>query len=268
MSSTYDLGDVVPLGITIKDSNGDLADATTVTCTITLPDGTTEAGTVTHASTGSYTCDYAPATVGRYLVAWAATGTNASALNDVFDVRVGGSQLVSLAEAKAHLQIADTTTTYDDEITRFVDVVTELCESYTGTALYARTVTETHDGGDTVLLLRRLPVVSVTSVVVDGTTQSTDSYAVDTVSGLVRSLAGAIGSDPQDTVVTYRAGRSTVPARARHAALEALRHLWATQRGAMSRASLNGDDYVSGMGWSLPRRVMELLDDLRVSGIG
>lgn len=268
MSSTYDLGDVVPLGVTIKDSNGDLADATAVSCTITLPDGTTEAGTVAHPSTGSYTCDYSPASVGRYLVAWSATGSNASALSDVFDVRTAGAQLVSLGEAKAHLNIADSTTTYDDELTRFIDVVTELCEAYTGTALYARSVTETHDGGDTVLVLRRPPVVSVTSVTVSGSTVSSDSYVVDTVSGLVRSLTGSIGSQPQDTTVVYRAGRSPVPARARHAALEALRHLWATQRGAMARSTLNGDEYVAGMGWSLPRRVMELLDDLRVSGIG
>ncbi|MEI6565953.1 MAG: hypothetical protein WCR20_04725, partial [Verrucomicrobiota bacterium] len=98
---TYDQGDVVPLGISVTDSNGALANATTVTCTIYLPDGTSTSGTVTNASTGLYNCDYTPAQVGRYTVRWVATGTNASAFQDLFIVRdFSDIGIISLDDAK------------------------------------------------------------------------------------------------------------------------------------------------------------------------
>ncbi len=62
----YDLGDVVPLGITITDANGLVANASSVTCTIYLPDNTTVTGTVVNADTGLYNCDFVPSQSGRH----------------------------------------------------------------------------------------------------------------------------------------------------------------------------------------------------------
>ena len=58
-----DLGDVVPLAVTVKDSSGTAANTTTVSCTITLPDLTTTTTSVTNATTGSYTATYTPTPV-------------------------------------------------------------------------------------------------------------------------------------------------------------------------------------------------------------
>lgn len=84
--TTYDLGAVVTLSVAITNPAGAPADATAVTCTVTLPDGTTATPTVSHPATGSYTCTYTPAAVGAYRVHWVATGSNASAKVDTFTI--------------------------------------------------------------------------------------------------------------------------------------------------------------------------------------
>ena len=139
---TYDLGDVVPLGITITDSTGANANASAVTCTITLPDGTTSTGSVTNPSTGLYNCDFSPSQTGRHAVRWVATGTNASAYTDEFTVRdYADLGLLGLDEVKSHLNISATDTTLDEELRRFIDAATDLAEQYLGQILGRKTFT-------------------------------------------------------------------------------------------------------------------------------
>lgn len=68
-----------------------LADATTVAVDILDPAGVTTTYTlagaqVVHASTGTYTLTYTPATAGHYAFHWHSTGTVATALDGSFDV--------------------------------------------------------------------------------------------------------------------------------------------------------------------------------------
>lgn len=83
--TAYDLGDVVTLTATIRDDDGQPVDATAVVCTVTAPDATTTP-TVNNPATGVYTVTIEPATAGRYLARWVATGTNAAAFVDSFTV--------------------------------------------------------------------------------------------------------------------------------------------------------------------------------------
>lgn len=266
---SFDLGDVVPLLFTLVDVDGNVANATTVSVTVTLPDASTASGgTVTSSTTGSYEATYFPTAAGRHLVRWVATGTATGSYTDAFDVvDPADVPVVSLADAKAHLNI--TTTVYDEELRRFLGAATEMCESWVGRPLRRRTVSETHDGGRTVLLLRQVPVISVTSVVEDGTTVS--DYALDADNGLLyRDDTGAAtwAGERQDVTVAYVAGWTAPPADVQQAVLEALRHLWTTQRGGMdARTPFSGDEYASGTGWSLPRRVMELLQPYLLKGV-
>lgn len=101
--ATYDIGDVVTLTCTVRDEAGALADAEAITCTITLPDGTTTSPTPTHPSTGTYTATYTPAVAGRFAVKWLATGANAGAFADDFTV-VAGVPLLTRSHLEAHLQ--------------------------------------------------------------------------------------------------------------------------------------------------------------------
>lgn len=82
----FDLGDVVPLTVDIRDANGVLAAAGAVTLTITLPDDTTVTPSVVTPSIGRYQFDYVAPQAGRYVVRWLATGVNASAHVDTFEV--------------------------------------------------------------------------------------------------------------------------------------------------------------------------------------
>jgi uncharacterized phiE125 gp8 family phage protein len=271
--STYDLGDVCRLAVQITDSTGTLANATAVTLTVTLPDGTTSGSlTPTNTATGVYQYDYTPTAVGRYGVRWVATGTNAGAFTDVFTVLDPAElPVVGLAEAKRYLNV--TASTDDEEIRRMLGVATDLCERYTGRALRRKTVSESFasDGCAPVLVLRQVPVLSVSSVSENGTAVS--SYTLRGDLGLLaRGSATAPSSWAFGTVdVTYTAGYSDPPAVAVEAVLVVLRHLWDTQRG--SSAGLPGlggtdDGYTPGASYALPRRAQELLAPLRVAAIG
>lgn len=264
---TFDLGSTVRLSASIVDADGAAADPTAIALTVTLPDGTTAVATPTRASTGSYTADYATTAAGRHLAAWIATGANASSYYDVFDVRDPADlPVVGLADAKAHLNIA--VTTYDAELRRYLDAATDMCEGYAGRSLRRRSVTESHDGGSTAILLRQTPVLSVSSVVADGTALS--GYAIDLPNGILRADDDGSTTFPgghQAVAVSYVAGYAAPPADVQQAVLEALRHLWTTQRGGMdARKPFGGDEYANGTGWSLPRRVMELLEPYALRG--
>lgn len=268
---TFDLGAAARLSTSVVDLTGAAANVGTMTLAVTLPDGTTTTVTPVTASatTGSYAYDFTPTQSGRHSVRWTGTGSVLWAYTDVFDVRDPADlPVVGLSDAKAHLNI--TATTHDAELRRVLDVATDLCENYAGRSFRRRTVTaETHDGGSESVLLRWTPVISVTSVTDDGTAVS--DYTLAAESGVLwrDELAGTSWSTGRRVVsVTYVAGYASPPADVQQAVLETLRHLWTTQRGSMpARNPLAGDDYAAGTGWSLPRRVVELLEPYRLTGI-
>ena len=273
----YDLGDVVPLGITLTDSAGAAADGGTVTCTITRPDGSSVTASVTHAGTGLYNVDYAPTIVGRYVVRWASTGANASAFVDEFTVRdITQMGPVSLDEVKAHLNIPTTTTTSDEELRRFIDSATDLAEQYCGVILGRRTFTETYNGGVDHLRLVHPKAISITSVVEAGVTLSaTDYYLDDTGQRLFRmngatnanvQYAGVWASGFGSVVVTYVAGFTNPPASVRMGVLEIIRHSWQTQRGS-AVLTRNDDGTVPGSAYTIPNRAKEYLDPTSLPGL-
>lgn len=145
----------------------------------------------------------------------------------------------------------------------FVDVASALVEGYADKVFTLTTSSQLFDGGTDTFLLRQSPVTAVTSVTTDGTALASDGFDADIQNGIVRTVA-VQAEGTANVSIAYTAGSATIPALAQHACLETVRHLWATQRGSMGgRNPLNGDDYVAGMSFSLPRRVMELLDPIR-----
>ena len=278
---TYDLGDVVPLGITITDATGANANASAVTCTITLPDGTSSTGSVTNPATGQYNCDFQPSQVGRHSVRWVATGTNASAFTDDFTVRdYANIGLVSLNDVKTHLNIPLTDTTSDEELRSFMDAATDLIENYLGIIIGKRTFTsELYDGGNEFIRIMNPKVVSITSIYENGNLLNSNQYFVDpTGQRLYRLGSGTLyatnsygywTAGVNNVSVTYVAGFANPPAAVRQGTLETIRHLWQTQRGAMNVMGrvLNGDEMYQTPTYSLPRRAMELLDPASLPGM-
>jgi hypothetical protein len=278
---TYDLGDVVPLGITITDSTGANANASAVTCTIYQPDGTTTTGSVTNPSTGLYNVDFSPTQVGRHAIKWVATGTNASAYSDEFIVRdFTELGIVGLAEVKAHLNIPSTSTTDDEELRRFIDAGSDLAEGYVGQVLGRRTFTdELYDGGTEFIRIRNPKAISITSVYENGSLVSSTAYNLDyTGQRLYRIGSGTLYATNSygywtggfnNIKITYVAGYVNPPMAAKQGVLEIIRHLWTTQRGAMNvmGRQLSGDELYSTPTYSLPRRAMELLDPTSFPGM-
>lgn len=257
----YDIADSVPIAWDVKDSAGALTNASTVTLTITKPDGTTETPSVTNppASTGQYRVTYVPAVEGRY--AWrAVTTVPNTAYQDVFDVRESVSpSLLSLADAKAHLN--ETGTANDDELREFLEASAEIVESYLGPVV-RRTHTARVCGYRTQIALPHTQVQSITSItlVSDGSSPITLSdLAVDTDSGVVGYKNGQ--SFPYgDMDWTYVVGRTFVKANWTLAAKIILKHLWDTQLGNLP--SIQGDNpgyVVSGAGYLVPFRAIALL---------
>lgn len=254
------------------------ADPTTVTLEILLPDQTVvtktwAASEVVKDSTGVFHYDYTPTTAGHYAYHWHSTGTVATALDGTFDVRAKyDPALVSLSDVKAHLNI--TSTTNDDEIQGFIDAATEVIENITGPIL-AKAVTEWHDGGSYTILLTGYPVTSVTSITeytptaqvlaaepTDTTDPFTDyGYVIDTAKGeIARTSGGAPTTFLGRVKVVYTAGRSTIPANVRLAALKLVKHMWSDQRGG-SGLPLNapGDEFLAPTAHLIPWEVEELL---------
>lgn len=279
--AVYDLGDVVALGVKITDANGALANATTVGCTITLPDGTTATPTVVNTSTGIYDVNYAAPMYGRYAVRWVATGNNASAYADEFVVRnYADLGIVSLDEVKQHLNIPSSNTTNDEEIRRFIDAASDLAENYVGCVLGRQTfLNEKYSGNTDIIRLNNPRAINIISVYENGVLLDPAAYVLDyTGQRLTRVTTGSLSGPnyfgiwapgAQNIVVSYVAGFVNPPPAAKQGVLEIIRHLWQTQRGPSSvlGRQQSGDEFASTSTYSLPRRAMELLDPVSLPGL-
>lgn len=178
------------------------------------------------------------------------------------------ADLVTLPEAKTHLNI--TSASSDAELAVFVTVASDLVEDKADRVWRDTTFTEYHDGGTCDLVLLHSPVKSVTSVTDGGTVVASTEYTLYPANGLIRRTYGAFLGLPAPVTVVYVAGATTVPTLAKQATLETLRHLWQTQRGSMgARNPLSGDEFTAGSTFSLPLRVIELIEGLsNHQGIG
>lgn len=262
----YDIGDIVPLGLSVTDAAGQPANGGSVTLTVGLPDGTTATPTVTPGDTGQYSADYTATLEGLHTVSWVVTGANATAYRDVFNVREITEQALALAEARKQLRL--TTTDRDDDLRLFIAAATIAVEDHTGRKLVRRTVTEKHYNVRGTLILNRTPVFTLTAVsTVDAaTTWTVADLDVDTDTGIVRARTGpALFGDLQ---VTYLPGVAVVPANKLLAVRIITEHLWQTMRPFSTSAATPGPasledslDARSGglVGFAIPNRALQLL---------
>lgn len=182
---------------------------------------------------------------GAYYTAWAVTDSTGSFTDgdDFFFVQFGevvpNSQVVSLAEVRAHLNI--TTKTNDSELIALVGAAVEVIGDYVGTPLVPTSVTETLPRGST-LILGSSNVRSLTSVTQDGTAVTAYTLAPG---GLLTTTNGYYGYGGTVTV-TYVAGFARLPAAVRHAVLIVVGRLWETQRGNAPSALPSSDFADSG----------------------
>ena len=265
----FDLGVTARLTAECRDPGGTLTDATTVTVTVTSPDGTAATPAVTNPpeQTGQYHADYVTEQPGRHTVRWVFTGP-AYASTDVLDVRPEQAPgILSLKDAKQHLNLSLADTSEDDEIRFWNNATTTAVDYFTGPGV-VRTVTEDHDAGVAeALALRRPPVLEVTAVEPlrgGGTSYDPDHLNVDGPVGIVSRKDGGLLRGPLR--VTYRAGRLIVAENISGAARIILQHLWATQRptrgGGLpgARDDFSVTEPIPGLGYAIPNRAVQLLN--------
>lgn len=265
----FDLGAVVPLGTTVRDSAGSLANAGNMALTIGLPDSTTvTVNPVAPASTGTYTYDYTTAQAGRHTVRWVATGINAGAYTDAFDVREQNPpSILSLADGRRHLKKTDTAD--DEEIRSWIGACTRAVEMFVGPVV-PRTVTErvrfTRARSVALTLTPCLALVSATSPRPGGTSYDVDDLDLDLETGLVEAVTGGLLYGPLD--FTYRVGRLVVGDNITSASRIILQHLWRTRQGP-ARPQRGTDDFdvtepLPGLGFAIPNRAVQLLEPDRL----
>lgn len=197
--------------------------------------------------------------------------------------------LVVLADVKAHLGVggaaAPTNVVDDAALQALIESSTRIIEDLAGPVLI-RDVVEVHDGEDDEIFLRRVPVVSVTTVTEyhgTGSTIVAPSSTASRVTGYQleietgRLIRVASGGYPtrwafgyRNIEVAYKAGRVAttpeVPGNIKHATLELIAHWWRLRRGGSNTFMGKDGAFVAGggSGFGVPNRVKHILGpDLR-----
>lgn len=257
---TWDLGDLVPLRTTVKVDG--VLTAATLTLTVTDPAGTVTTPAVTSPSTGVYTANVPANLAGDWLYVWAATGAATAVQPGQFTVEPLGLRLVSLDDAKDHLNI--TGTGDDEELRRTIDSITGVVEHEVGPVVPRQYTATVSVSGD-VAVLPHAPVIELTAISAAQTAYTAPLLADLTTdeldAGLVRTASGA--NFPSGRMrVTYTAGRQPIPDAIRTAALIILQNVWETQRGGSSGPRVGGADSLDipfGAAFTVPNRAREFL---------
>jgi hypothetical protein len=261
-----EVGTQIQLSTVVKDLTGAAVNTPTLTMVVTKPDGTalSPAPTVTNTGSGGvYTAPVTPDQAGLWLYRWTAAGTVVSVQSDQFTAVASQRALVaSMEEFKNELNRTDS---FDDaDLRSRLVAATDWAEGVIGGPLSVQTFTEQlHVIGDTIVPIFR-PLVSVTSLTPDlGSAIDSTGYVVDTRLGVIR-LRWLLGWNLYTLV--YRAGLTVVSERIKEAGLIVAKHLWQTRNGGGGRQS--PDDLVmSGLGFAVPRRAMEMVSKDNIPGI-
>jgi hypothetical protein len=284
----HEVGQRVRVPFTVRDVNGDPTDAD-IAVTVFRDDDTPYVGiTATHgAGTGEYFFDVTVDSDGIHRWVVVASGAVVAVLSGQFFVRSPGQRIVSLEEAKKHLNKTATVTTDDDELRSWIDAATYVIEREIG-AVIPRQVVESYDGGLQSIILRKGPVISVDLVeefvspgVFNTLTLQPDlgpftdnQYMLNLAE---RRIERSMGGTPsrflywgRDSVrVEYTIGRQPMPANIRQGALELVAHFWRSSQFSTGRAvPREGTTDASLVGIALPNRVAALIGRKRAPTLG
>lgn len=262
---SYDVGDLVAVSIVVRNLAGTPVNTPTLTIAVTKPDGTlvTPAPTVTNTGSGGlYTATVTADAAGVWPYEWTASGTVVAVEPGQFTVGADRVLVASVEELKTHTNT--TTTVNDNEMRVHLAAATDRVEQIIGGPVSPQTFTETHCTGDSVIIPRKRPLVSVTSITpYQGTALSTDAYRLDTDLGAIFLRYGY----SSEYTLVYRAGWAILPEAIKLAGLIIAQHLWRLQYGR-GRQATGEDPLAPGAGFAIPNRAAELLMDYRLAGVG
>jgi hypothetical protein len=263
---------------------GGVVAGSTVTLSVTAPDGTTMTPAVTQGAVS--TASVPAAQIGVYLLVWTAAGAVSDVETDQFTVLAPGLGLISLSDLRDQLNISPTDPTGTAKLRRYTMSATAVVENITGPILPAPQ-TRIFPGGSSFVILPHRWVKSVTTVqefwggmtIYTLTNQQPGSgpltgfgYTWDPVETKIVRVSGGYECNfkpgQNAVIVNYVAGMATIPPDITDASGELIRHWWAhgqqPYRGAF-QATPGDDDggTVTVMGYSVPNRVVEMLNPYR-----
>lgn len=242
-----DLGDLIPAVLStvqVTDALGALIDAPALpVLTITrMATGATQVSpaalTVTHPTTGIYALDQTtyrlPAT-GQFELSWNVAGANGGVYESTVTVESTTVPFISTDEALAHMRARGVIVKDSDmEQLRWLCLVAcRAIERDLGRAISRQVIVEEHDVHKSSLVLHWDPVLSITSIDVDGTVLDPSSYRLG-LDGIVKSRFGWGWGGTSFGVVTvaYVAGMTTVHEVLRKVALNSVQRMWQTSQNA------------------------------------
>lgn len=160
--------------------------------------------------------------------------------------------VVTLTDLKAFLNIASTA--HDGELQDMLDRAESILARRVGPLGTVTVADEVHTGPGP-LLLRRYPVVSVSSATSGGA--AVTGLDLDADAGMLHGSFSTVGRSVR---VTYVAGRSVLPLDLEAAVLELTAHLWRSQRGTSPTALQGDEEPGAGGAFLLPYRVQSLIE--------
>lgn len=245
-NAPIELGETFNYQFQAKDAAGGNISPGTVTASVTLPDGTTSAATVTGVSPAAIA--YLTTQVGRHVLSGTAfggaLGSDVKKFEDTFNVEPVGRYVVGLDEALAHLAAVGILTQVNDleQLRWYILAASDAIERDLGRTVARQTVTaEKVSGGRDCIRLRRTPVISVTTIVENSTTLTNAAgtdWVVDDLEGtgyVYRGSPTAPGIwawGRANIAVTYVAGMAIVPAVVRKVVLNAVERMWQSAQNA------------------------------------
>ena len=257
---------------------GGVIAGSTVTLTVTAPDGTTSTPTVSQGATS--TASVVAAQLGNYLLVWRATGTVTDVYQDQFTSVAPALWLMSLGDVKEQLNLLASDTTSNTRLIRFLASAKDVIEFITG-PIIAQTRIDMFDGGSSSIVLPYRWVKSITSITETVgaitytlTEQPLSQSPVDawgytwdrTTHRIVRRISGIdvpFMTGQQNIIVTSVLGMSSVPQVVQDACGELIRHWWSHGQTAYTAPFMPGDDgetpVTNVMGYAIPNRVISML---------
>jgi len=255
------IGGVHPITVEVRGDTGALINASGVTLTVTRPDGTSTQPVVTNppAVTGRYLYDWLNAVAGWHQ--WSLTTSSPNtASGDAWHVNSGLPGIISLGEAKDHLNKNAATYVDDEELRDFIDCASEWVEKQVG-PVRRQTVVQRATPIAGRLWLDG-PVISVASIVSTGgltTTYTVADYDLDSEAGTLIAKAGVPAlSDDTEVSVTYVAGQPVFSALVRSATKDYLLWDWRSQRGSTPLPLMEAEAFAAEPG-SVPYKIREKL---------
>jgi uncharacterized phiE125 gp8 family phage protein len=183
----------------------------------------------------------------------------------------------ALTDIKPWLPIHATDAAHDTVLEALANAVTEQIERETGRIYLTRTITsETQSGdGTPLLLLRRYPVTSITTLTENGEAVASTAYWLESNAGILTKYDGLTWSteDVGNIVCTYVAGyaRASIPASVLSLGIDLLRArylTWSSNTDVYQSIQLGATNLSPLVDWvNIRKQIDALRYEYRVAGV-